>query len=89
MARNSFEVKICACPGRDRTTDEKKLLKHESVSVAASRARTNQKPAKIQQQHTETKAKVTTNGTSVDEKTSRIFIKNLNISIIFYLIIRI
>jgi hypothetical protein len=33
LARDSFEVKICACPGRDRTTDEKKTLKKNKSHV--------------------------------------------------------
>ncbi len=31
MGRGSFEIKTCASPGRDRTTDEKRLLKQESL----------------------------------------------------------
>lgn len=41
MGRHSFEIKICACPGRDRSTDENKFLKHKKNAAEKLPAKTN------------------------------------------------
>lgn len=41
LGRHSFEIKICACPGRDRSTDENKFMKNKKIPAEKLPVKTN------------------------------------------------